>query len=528
MLRVLIVLLLTTPTLVSAADRPSVLILYADDWGWGDLSCHGHPELKTPNLDQLAREGADFHQFMVNSPVCSPSRAALMTGHFPARYSVHQHFATYESNRERNMPDWLDVKAPSLPRMFQQAGYRTAHYGKWHLTGGGIADAPHPSEYGYDDSAVYVGPGRHVFEGTSAQKIVQEAAAHDDVAASFLTTAAVENALRFIRESKDEPFFVNVWLHETHHLVSATEEDKQAYPETPEPERTYYSAVTRADRQIGRLLSLLDEMGRTDNTIVIFSSDNGPEVSHEQPGQKFYYSVGSTGGLRGRKRSLYQGGVGTPFLIRWPGHVPAGLVDESTALTAVDFFPTLLAAAGIKPPQGYESDGENVLPALQGNEWGRTKPLFWEWQGNHTQDANWPAWGMRDGPWSLLIDETGERVELYHVLEDREQQDNRAASQKDRVEQMRSALDAWRSTLPKEPSLETISQNATKGPRATSKQKTPNRAGAFKRWDKNGDDLLTLEEYTNGLSKKDSAPTRFRNFDKDGNGELTREEFVGP
>jgi N-acetylgalactosamine-6-sulfatase len=220
------------------------------------------------------------------------------------------------------MPDWLDPSVPLLPKLLKQAGYKTAHYGKWHLSGGGVDSPPATSEYGYDDSAVYVGPGPHVFAETSYGKLASEAAAHDEVAACYLTTAAVDHTLRFIRSCGEEPFYINLWLHETHHLVAATEDDKQAYPDTLEPQRTYYSAVTRADRQIGRVLELLDELGKRDHTIVIFSSDNGPEVTHPNPGDKFYYSVGSTGGLRGRKRSLYLGGVGTPLIVRWPGQVP--------------------------------------------------------------------------------------------------------------------------------------------------------------------------------------------------------------
>jgi arylsulfatase A-like enzyme len=164
----------------------------------------------------------------------------------------------------------------------KQAGYTTAHFGKWHLSGGGL-DAPLPTEYGYDDAAVWTGPGRSVFEDTPIQAKAGDA--HDQHAASFLTTAATEHALRFIRAANEKPFYLNLWIHETHHLVSATEEDKKAYPDTAEPQRTYYAAITRADKQIGRLLDLLDELKITDNTLVIFSSDNGPENSHAKPGK---------------------------------------------------------------------------------------------------------------------------------------------------------------------------------------------------------------------------------------------------
>ena len=119
---------------VSAAERPNIIFIFADDWGWGDLSCHGHPYVKTPNIDRLSKEGTDFYRFTVASGVCSPSRTAVMTGHFPARYNIDGHFAWVSSNERRNMPDWLDTKAPSLPRQLQLAGYRTAHFGKWHLS----------------------------------------------------------------------------------------------------------------------------------------------------------------------------------------------------------------------------------------------------------------------------------------------------------------------------------------------------------------------------------------------------------
>ena len=142
--------LLVAALSASAAEKPNILFIFADDWGWGDLSCHGHPYVKTPNIDRLAKEGTDFHRFTVASGVCSPSRTAVMTGQFPARYNIDGHFAWVPSNARRKMPDWLDPKAPLLPRMLQGAGYATAHFGKWHLANNMIPDSPLPSAYGYD------------------------------------------------------------------------------------------------------------------------------------------------------------------------------------------------------------------------------------------------------------------------------------------------------------------------------------------------------------------------------------------
>jgi arylsulfatase A-like enzyme len=452
-----LVLLLALCPAVPAA-QPNVVFIYADDLGFGDLACHGHPRIQTPHLDRLAKEGTDFWGFTVVSPVCSPSRTGIVTGQFPSRWGVHQHFATHARNAARSMPDWLDPAAPLLPRVLQQAGYATAHFGKWHLSHNDIAGAPLPAAYGYDQAAVWTGPGPHVFDGLDRASLMKVASPQDAEAASWISVAATDHALRFIRAADGKPFFINLWLHETHHLVSATEADKRPYPDVSEPHRTYYAAVSRADRQVGRVLDLLDELGLADDTLVMFSSDNGPENSHVTPGQKLYFSQGSTGGLRGRKRSLLMGGVNVPFIVRWPGIVPAGRVDRATALAGVDVFPTVLAAAGIPSPAGYHSDGESMLDAFKGDAQARTKPIFWWWPGGHGGD-DWPAFAMRDGKHLLVMDETRRRVELYDVVSDRGQADDLAAADPDRVARMAAAIDGWFVTLPKgiDPRLQSTS-----------------------------------------------------------------------
>lgn len=518
----------------AAAAQPNVLFIYADDWGFGDLACHGHPHLKTPNLDRLAKEGTDFHQFTVCNPVCSPSRTAIVTGQYPVRHGVHQHFATAEENAARNMPNWLDPKAPLLPRVLKEAGYATAHYGKWHLSGSSTKDAPLPAEYGYDDAAVWTGPGKGVFEGSGVDD--KAGSAHDQLGACFQTTAATDHALRFIRSVKDQPFYVNLWIHETHHLVAATEEDKQAYPDTTEPQRTYYSAITRADKQIGRVLALLDELKLTENTLVIFSSDNGPEHSQPNPGDKLYSSVGVTGGLKGQKRSLYLGGVNVPFLVRWPGIVPAGRVDQTSILSGVDVFPTLLAATGATPPQDYQSDGVNALAAFKGESWTRPQPIFWEWRGPHSKEVDWPTHAIRDADHVLLHDEHEKRIELYNVVKDRAQQTNLAATQPELVSAMKAKLDEWRKTIPPFKQAPSGNRNAVRKKQGKAKMQpeTPkkpaaiDRAAIFKKWDTNADGQLTLEEYTTGFVRKDEAPQRFKTFDKDNDGKLTHDEFTKP
>jgi arylsulfatase A-like enzyme len=511
-----------------AAGRPNIVFIYADDLGFGDLACHGHPQIQTPNLDRLAGEGTDFWSFTVVNPVCSPSRTGIVTGQFPSRWGVHQHFATHASNAERSMPDWLDPQAPLLPRVMKQAGYRTAHFGKWHLSGGGISDAPLPAAYGYDQAAVWTGPGPHVFDGLDYRFTSGDASAHDSQASSWISVAATDHAIRFIRQSSGEPFYLNLWLHETHHLVSATEADKAPYPEVAEPHRTYYAAVTRADRQVGRILETLDELKLAERTLVIFSSDNGPENSHTQPGEKFYHSQGITGGLRGRKRSLLMGGVNVPFLVRWPGVVPAGRVDKETALAGVDVFPTVLAAAGLPVPTGYVTDGENMLPAFRGRPQVRTQPIFWWWRGNHGGD-DWPEVAMRDDRWVLILDATRQRVELFDVIRDRSQAQNLASQEVDRVARMRAAIDQWLATLPKtiDPRLQT---QAVAGAATKTKGAGPippvDRGRAFDRWDRDQDGQLTLPEYHAGLANKVNVEGRFKGFDRDGDGLVSRSEFL--
>ncbi|MEL6111154.1 MAG: sulfatase-like hydrolase/transferase, partial [Planctomycetota bacterium] len=180
---------------IAVEPQPNILFIFADDWGWGDLGCHGHPYVKTPNIDRLAREGTDFYRFTVASGVCSPSRTAVMTGHFPARYNIDGHFAWVPSNAKRNMPDWLNPNAPTLPRLLQKAGYRTAHFGKWHLSNNMIPDSPLPSEYGYDEYGA--------FNCAGEQMPVHEDADH--------TVAFIEKC-----HQEGRPFFVNLWLHEPH------------------------------------------------------------------------------------------------------------------------------------------------------------------------------------------------------------------------------------------------------------------------------------------------------------------------
>ena len=254
-----------------------------------------------------------------------------------------------------------------------------------------------------------------------------------------------------------------------------------------------------------------------------------------------YYSVGSTGGLRGRKRSLFEGGVRVPFIVRWPGHTTAGAKDDSTVFTAVDLLPTLCAAAGVTLPLTYHGDGENLLAAFNGQPAIRTRPIFWQWQGKMAEPDWWPRLAVREGEWKLALTDDAKRVELHRLNADRTES---ADVTQDHLEQSRLTklvLD-WKTTLPVKPDPLCISTadhsdgnespnkrgKAAVTPEQPGKKATPDRAKAFERMDANKDGLLTFEEYKTGLKAGTNLEQRFKNFDKDNDGKLTKEEFVTP
>ncbi len=507
----LALLAVTAPAPAAEVPQPNIVFIFADDWGWGDLGCHGHPWLKTPNLDRLAAGGIDFHQFNVLNPVCSPSRTAVTTGMYPARFCIHEHFAP-GTNTRRGMPDWLDPNAPTLPRFLQAAGYRTGHFGKWHLTNHGAEGAPPPAAYGFDESAVFNGPG-------------VEAGLHD----------TASNAVRFIRAHAGQPFYLNVWLHESHTPHVPTQESLARWKHLDEQQRVYSAVITDGDDAVGAVLDALDATGVAGHTIVIFSSDNGPEWTGDAKQAKrgagwgTWASVGQTGGLRGKKRSLFEGGVRVPFLVRWPNHAPAGTTNTATALSAVDLLPTLCAAAGVALPDTYRGDGENLLAALRGEPVRRTRPLFWEWRGNDREPDWWPRLAVREGDWKLVMNHDGSRVELHDLVHDRAEAKDVAAGHPEVAERLKQLARDWKTTLPTQPDPACISRASAppSGPAPEKKRTTAaTRARAFDRWDANRDDQLTLDEYRAGLKGEAGIEARFARFDRDGDGRLTRAEFV--
>lgn len=426
----------------AAARRPNILFILADDWGWGDFSLQGNEKARTPHLDQLAAAGTRFTQFRVSNPVCSPSRTAFLTGRFPARFAIHQHFDTVAGNTRMEQPDWLDPQTVLLTRLLQESGYVIGHFGKWHLSQAGVRDAPLPPAYGIDEHAVWTAPRGS--KQTDHRKVF-------------------DDTIAFLRTHRERPFFVNLWIKETHAAQEPSAESMRELAHLDDQHRPYYAAVSDGDKGIGRVLAVLRELKLEENTIVIFTSDNGPERTGSEAqkelrgGYGLYYSVGSAGGQRGRKRSLFDGGVRLPFFVRWPGRVPAGRENHRTVLSAVDLLPTLCAAAGVTLPADHEFDGENMLPAWLGAEPLRTKPIYWEWRGLDGQPDTWPRHAVQSGEWKLVVGREGRR-ELFRPAEDPGERNDLARAHPEVVASLGAQLEAWIATLPTEPAAHCLSR----------------------------------------------------------------------
>ena len=429
-------------------DRPNVVFIFADDMGWGDLPCYGHRSLVAhggwtvretlhmPNLDRMAAEGTRFTQFYVNSAVCSPSRTGIMCGRFPGELGIHDYISTPELNRERGMPDAVDPANPTLTRLLNDAGYAVGHFGKWHLGSG--QDAPAPESYGIDSYASCLdGPSRRP---GSTEMIADE-------------------TISFIREHRDRPFYINAWLYDPHAPLRPTEEHLAPYrdigpgwDDNTNAMQVWYAVLTNMDRHIGRIMDTLDDLGLSGRTYVIFSADNGPADGLAR-GTSHHSGVSSTGPFRGIKRSLYEGGIRMPFIVRRHGHTPAGLVDNDTVISGVDFLPTLCREAGVSIPDVAGLDGEDMSAALGGDPVSRTRPLMWENRmpvyGPSYHKS--PMLAIRDGNWKLLLNPDRGRMELYNMPDDSTELTNLADRYPAVAERLAGEVLAWRDTLPAGP-----------------------------------------------------------------------------
>jgi len=441
---------LTGALCASDSSRPNIVFILTDDMGRGDLSVCGGTQGETPNIDRLAREGTQFNQFYVASPICSPSRAAFATGLFPGRVGINSFLHERAGNRKCEQADWLDPKWPTLARTLKQAGYATAHFGKWHLGGGrDVQDAPEPSAYGFDEyhlNSEGIGP-RFEDLGNARTPTLNSGDGQKTFRHDF-TKYWVDRGIDFIRRHKDSPFYLELWPQDVHtpHTPDEDALNRTAAAGLPNNQQNLRAVLNEYDRQIGRFLDALRDMGLEKNTLVVFSSDNGPDPSFDHA---------RTLGRRGMKKSLYEGGIHEPFFVRWPEKIPAGKVNSSTVLGAVDYFPTICSLVGVRPPDGTVFDGEDMSRAWLGGDEPRSRPLFWEY-GRKPAGYKYPGdprdkspnVAVREGNWKLLVQADGTGAELFDLSTDPNETKNVVGDHPETTARLTAAALDWRKSLP--------------------------------------------------------------------------------
>lgn len=424
--------LLLVSTAGCAQDRPNIVLLFADDAGYADFGFHDSPTMKTPNLDKLARSGVRFTHGYVTDPTCGPSRAGILTGKYQQRFGF----------TENNVPGYMSkVSAADGPEMgmpvsektmgnyLQQLGYRTAIFGKWHVGG---ADRFHPTRRGFNEFYGFRGGARSYFPYQEPpadslnllERNFEQYKEHE----GYLTDVLADEAVDFIKRSEGTPFFAFVSFNGVHTPMHATDEDLAEFPEL-EGNRKIVAAMTLAmDRACGKILDYLEEAGLTDNTIVVFTNDNGGPTDK---------NASSNFPLSGTKSNHLEGGIRVPYLMRWPGHLNPETLYEP-AVSTMDLLPTFYAAAGGKTEDLDSVDGVDLMPYLTGEKEGNPhEMLFWKKQARAA---------VRQGDWKL-IRFPDRPAELYNIARDPRELNNLAAAYPKRVAAMYKAVFAWESTL---------------------------------------------------------------------------------
>jgi arylsulfatase A len=433
---VFVIRLLLGPPAV-AEDKPNFIVFLADDLGWGDLGCYGHPKIQTPNLDKFASEGVRFTQAYAACGVCSPSRSAVLTGRTPYRNGVWRWLPV------GNVAHLRDSEI-TIPETLRPLGYQTMHSGKWHLNGYfNSEEQPQPDDHGYDwwfatqnnASPTHKDPTNFVrnrkpvgpLKGFSAPLVAEEAA-------SWLKN----------QRNPERPFFMTVWTHEPHLPIESDPKFQALYKEIENPGvRQHHGNVTQLDHAFGNLMNTIDELKLRENTFVIFTSDNGPEGSGKgnlkKPQSQQNRTWGSTGGLRGRKRDSHEGGIRVPGIVRWPGRIQAGTVSDIPIIGS-DIFTTVLELAGAQVPTDRTIDGVNILPACEGKPVQRPVPLFW--RTHIAPPASHAA--MRIGDWKIVADQKLDKFQLYQIAQDPQEENNLATAMPEKLAQMKTKfMEVW-------------------------------------------------------------------------------------
>ncbi len=435
--------------------KPNVVFFFLDDSGWGDFSCYGATRISTPNFDGAASKGVLFTNFYVTAPVCSPSRVGAMTGQSNNRLGVHHIFgsAKLEKIQGINSCEYLDPKIPTITKAFKDGGYYVGHFGKWHLSSKPL-EQPLPPEYGIDKYKIISNAGVHfVFP--------------KDIPQNALSTEYIVNeAIEFVDEAKkmDKPFYLQVWTILPHAPITPTKEQlarvhKSVVPDVKDgkpklmdftsPQQIYYSAILEVDYQFGRLVKKLKDEGVYENTIIIISSDNGPESIEIT--SACYSAAGRTGVFRGQKRSLYEGGIRVAGIISWPEKFKTPVVNKDTVMSTLDLFPSLSKICNLPAPDMDKFDGEDMSPAFYGEKITRTKNLYWAFfsdvMGPFPRDAA-PILAMRKGKWKFHVNPDGSRLELYDIEADPMQVDNVANEHPELAKELKETMLNYYKALP--------------------------------------------------------------------------------
>ncbi len=456
-----------------AGAKPNVIFILADDLGYGELGCFGQEKIRTPNIDRIAAEGMKFTQHYSGSPVCAPSRCVLLTG----KHTGHAYIRDNSEMRERGEV-WrnplvegqypLPENTFTIGRMFQSKGYTTGAIGKWGL--GGPSTSGEPNSQGFDHWYGYLcqrrahnyypihlwrNKERHILAWNKYfyphQRLPQDRDPYDKSSYTeysgkqYSLDLMAEEALGFIRENRNKPFFLYLPFTVPHAAIQVPEDSLKeyegAFPETPytgdkgylphpAPRAGYAAMVTRMDREIGRIMSLLKELGIDDKTLVIFSSDNGPTFNGGTDSEFFR----SAGPLRGLKTMLYEGGIRVPTVARWPGRIKPGRVSDLVS-AFWDWLPTFAELLSVKP--GRDTDGISLLPTLLGNQEKQKSHdyLYWEYSGKQA---------VRRGDWKAYRSSLDSPLEIYNLRDDIAEQQDLAGQRPDLVKEMGNIMMAAR------------------------------------------------------------------------------------
>jgi len=438
---------------IMEGSKPNIIFILADDMGWADLPGYGNKFNEAPSLSKMADEGIRFSNAYAASPVCSSSRASIMSGQYPARVGIIDwipgHWRPYEEVVvPKNRTQYLPLEIYTLGELMKDAGYTTGYFGKWHL---GYKEKYYPKNQGFDMSNVYKGGGYF----NVAKKLAPNIDVPPDMSLSEVLT---DLSLDFIEKNKDEHFFLSLNHFDVHVQLDADSLAIQKYLHKEKVDgypcnAVYAAMVENVDKSVGRIMEKLKELGLDKKTIIVFFSDNGGLVKRfdkvpliDKSKRYVYkqdtllYIATSNYPLRGEKGTLYEGGIREPMIVRWPGKIKPGNVSDAI-ITGVDFFPTFAELAGINLPDHQKIDGKSFVNVLNGQQNDKNRAIFWHYPVYH---HSVPASAVRKGDWKLIHFLNDDHKELYNLKEDIGEMNDLSEEYPDKVKELYHILDEWR------------------------------------------------------------------------------------